>query len=70
MIDSYGWHGSVSMWARIQEMRTGRKLVAASRRDITKGLAVTCTLSDGKKIRKVTEVVTGTKSIGSGELYR
>jgi hypothetical protein len=34
MIDNYGWHGSVSLRARIQEMRTGRKLVAASCRDI------------------------------------
>jgi hypothetical protein len=44
-------------------MRTGKKLVAASRRGITKGQAVTCRLSDGKKIQKVTEVVTGTESV-------
>jgi hypothetical protein len=30
---------------------------------ITKGQAVTYTLSDGKKIEKVTEVVTGTGSV-------
>ena len=30
---------------------------------ITKGQAVTYTLSDGKKIQKVTEVVTGTGSV-------
>ena len=32
-------------------------------RGITKGQAVTYTLSDGKKIQKVTEVVTGTESV-------
>ena len=31
--------------------------------DITKGQAVTYTLSDGKKIQKVTEVVTRTESV-------
>jgi hypothetical protein len=30
---------------------------------ITKGAAVTYTLSDGKKIQKVTDVVTGTVSV-------
>jgi|RhiMetdeSRZDD1v2_1073273.scaffolds.fasta_scaffold862020_2 hypothetical protein len=30
---------------------------------ITTGQAITWTLSDGKKIRKVTEVVTGTESV-------
>jgi hypothetical protein len=30
---------------------------------ITKGQAMTYTLSDGKKIQKVTEVVTGTGSV-------
>jgi hypothetical protein len=30
---------------------------------ITKGQAVTNTLGDGKKIQKVTEVVTGTQSV-------
>jgi hypothetical protein len=30
---------------------------------ITKGQTVTYTLSDGKKIQKVTEVVTGTESV-------
>jgi len=44
-------------------MRTGKKLVAALHRGITKGQAVTYTLSDGKKIQKVTEVVTGTESV-------
>jgi hypothetical protein len=33
---------------------------AAWRRRITKGQSVTYTLSDGKKIQKVTDVVTGT----------
>jgi hypothetical protein len=42
-------------------MRRGKKLVAAPRRGITKGQTVTYTLSDGKKIQKVTEVVTGTE---------
>jgi hypothetical protein len=32
-------------------------------RGTTKGQAVTYTLSDGKKIQKVTEVVTGTGSV-------
>jgi len=31
--------------------------------DITKGRSVTYTLSDGKKIQKVTDVVTGTESV-------
>jgi hypothetical protein len=44
-------------------MRTGKKLVAASRRSITKSQTVTCTRSDGKKIQKVTEIVTGTESV-------
>jgi hypothetical protein len=44
-------------------MRKGKKLAAASCRGITKGQAVTYTLSDGKKIQKVAELVTRTRSV-------
>ena len=37
---------------------------------ITKGPAVTYTLSDGKKIQKVTEVVTGTGSVVRGVSFQ
>ncbi len=50
-------------------MRVSREIkekIAVTQRGvggITKGQAVTYTLSDGKKIQKVTDVVTGTGSV-------
>jgi hypothetical protein len=43
--------------------RSQRIATVHGRRRITKGQTVTYTLSDGKKIQKVTEVVTGTESV-------
>lgn len=43
-----------------------KELIAVIQRrvcDIAKGYEVTCTLSDGKKIQKVTDVVMGTGSV-------
>jgi hypothetical protein len=46
-------------------MKCGREKSSSQRSvdDITKGQTVTYTLSDGKKIQKVTEIVTGTESV-------
>ena len=47
-----------------QRRRKDKKAVMQRRAGgITKGQAVTYTLSDGKKIQKVTDVVTGTGSV-------
>ena len=46
-----------------QEIKQRIAIVQRGVGGITKGQAVTYTLSDGKKIQKVTEVVTGTESV-------
>jgi CHAT domain-containing protein len=46
-----------------QEIKQRIEIVQRGVGGITKGQAVTYTLSDGKKIQKVTEVVTGTESV-------
>ena len=46
-----------------QEIKQRIAIVQRGVGGITKGQAVTYTLSDGKKIQKVTEVVTGTQSV-------
>jgi len=43
--------------------KNASRLCSAVSGGITKGQAVTYTLSDGKKIQKVTDVVTGTGSV-------